>query len=426
MSVDDAQQLEQPLKDGGIRSVNFFNGRLLTSRDLTRVEQARRESDWRLGLAVGDGVAVGLDVNRDVDLDRPGTPVVRIGAGLAVNRRGQTLRLAADTSVALRRRFESTTSNCLFAQCEPISGGTYVAGAGVYVLTVAPAEAGEGRAATNGLDPLDVRCNTDATVEAVQFRLLWVNPLLYAGLDLGSVALRNDLAYRCFGADLQASWFAGLIDATPRRAGLLDALRKTTLSDFDVPLALLFIRGIAEIDFIDAWSVRRPLTRDSASQWTNLVDSQREAVGYAMFMQFQRHVMSLAQPNGSLGSLTARSHFRYLPPVGVIPVPEEPADSDTQTRRFFTGMTARGPAFINAACLEDLVRESLHFPPIDTHSPEMLWLYRVRENQRVVDVAGSGLRPRTALVFASGHLPYRADARFDLAYWNYGNYALAR
>lgn len=91
---DTVLQLQQPLKEGAIRSVNFFNGRLLTSKDLTREQQARREADWRAGLASGDGVAFGLEVERDVALDQPDSPVVRVKAGLAVNRKGQTLRLA--------------------------------------------------------------------------------------------------------------------------------------------------------------------------------------------------------------------------------------------------------------------------------------------------------------------------------------------
>jgi hypothetical protein len=28
------------------------------------------------------------------------------------------------------------------------------------------------------------------------------------------------------------------------------------------------------------------------------------------------------------------------------------------------------------------------------------------------------------LLFASGHLPYRGDARFNLNHWNFANYAL--
>ncbi len=164
---DTVLQLQQPVKEGAIRSVNFFNGRLLTSRDLTREQQARREADWRAGLAIGDGVAFGLEVARDASLDKPQAPVVRVKAGLAINRKGQALRLTTDTSVALARRYDSATTSCVFADSNPIGAGTYVAGAGVYLLTIAPAETSEGSAPTNGLDPTNVRCNTDTTIEGV-------------------------------------------------------------------------------------------------------------------------------------------------------------------------------------------------------------------------------------------------------------------
>ena len=145
-----------------------------------------------------------------------------------------------------------------------------------------------------------------------------------------------------------------------------------------------------------------------------------------MFMQFQAQIDQLASPFALPGSVTARNHFRYLPPVGIIPVPEESNATDAEATRFFTGLTYRGPAFINAARLEGLIRESLCYPSIDTESRELIWLYRVRENRMAIDFAAGGNRPRSFLVFASGHLPYRADAQFDAAYWNYSNYALAR
>jgi len=134
MANKDVLLLQQPLKDGGIRSVNFFNGRLLSGKDFSREQAARREADARLGLAIGDGVAFGLEVARDTDLDQATAPVLRIRAGLAVNRLGQTLRLMGDVSVALTRGFDAQASDCIFASCTPLKGGTYVAGAGVYLL----------------------------------------------------------------------------------------------------------------------------------------------------------------------------------------------------------------------------------------------------------------------------------------------------
>jgi hypothetical protein len=423
---DDVLQLEQPLNEGGIRSVNFFNGRLLAGRDLSREQAARREADRRLGLAAGDGVAFGLGVQRDGDLSTTDAPVLRIGSGLAVNRRGQTLRLTADASVALTRRFDAAGADCLFADCQPLAAGRYVRGAGVYVLTVAPAESAEGTAPTSGLDPLSVRCNTDATVEALRFRLHAVAERELAPLGLGEPWFRNALAYRCFGEGAGVGWAAGLLDAAPRGEGLVESLRATTLGDEDVPLALLYVTGAARVEFIDEWAVRRPLSRAPGGAWKWLVDERRPALGRAMLLQFQRQVLDAAAPGGGLGPLAARTHFRWLPPAAVIPVPEEADASDAAATRFFAGMAYRGPAFINAARLEALLRESLSCPPIDTQGAEAVWLYRVRENGMAADFAGGGAGPRSYLAFASGHLPYRADAQFNLGHYDYANYALAR
>ncbi|MFN7277616.1 MAG: hypothetical protein ACK5VP_07465, partial [Betaproteobacteria bacterium] len=54
--------LQEAVLDGGIRSVNFFNGRLLTGKDLSREQDARRQSDRRIAQANGHGIAWGLEV----------------------------------------------------------------------------------------------------------------------------------------------------------------------------------------------------------------------------------------------------------------------------------------------------------------------------------------------------------------------------
>lgn len=425
MNVADLLQLQQPLKDGGIRSVNFFNGRLLTSKDLSREQQAHRESDARLGLALGEGVAFGLEVTLDTTAGLPAGAVVQVSAGLAINRAGQTLRLALDTSVALQRQFDAGGADCAcsFAPCDPLLGGTYVAGAGLYVLTIAPSDVAEGRAPSNGLDPLNTRCANDATVEALQFRLLSLNAQALAGLDLASDSLRNEVAYRCFGSGIQASWLATLTTALPRSDDVLDALRKLGLSKLEVPLALLSFRGASQVAFIDNWAVRRPLHRPESAPPAGLVEARRLAVGHAMFMQFQAQIGDLVAPFVLPVGVTAKSHFRWLPPVGVIPVAEETDDSDAAATHFFTGMTYHAPTHIHGAQAEALVRTSLAMPPIDTAAAEMVWLYRVRENRMAIEL-GSPPLPTGTLVFASGHLPYQGDARYDLARFDFANYAL--
>jgi hypothetical protein len=145
-----------------------------------------------------------------------------------------------------------------------------------------------------------------------------------------------------------------------------------------------------------------------------------------MFLQFQRQLLDAAPPGGDLGPVAARTHFRYLPPAGVIPVPGGDAAAKTAAARFFAGMTCRGPTFIDAARVEALVRESLTYPPVDTQGGELVRLYHVRENRAAVDRAGDAPGPRAYLVFASAHLPDRADARFDVGAWDYANHPLAR
>ena len=94
--------LQQPVVDSGIRSINFFNGRLLSAADLTREQSAYREADRRLGAAIGEGVAYGLEVSKAANFQKD-KPAVSIEGGLAINRRGQTLKLIARTDVALVR-----------------------------------------------------------------------------------------------------------------------------------------------------------------------------------------------------------------------------------------------------------------------------------------------------------------------------------
>ena len=62
--MDSQISLQQPILYGGILSINFFNGRLLSARDLTREQSANRESDRRLGQAIGEGIAYGLEVSK--------------------------------------------------------------------------------------------------------------------------------------------------------------------------------------------------------------------------------------------------------------------------------------------------------------------------------------------------------------------------
>ena len=437
----DLLQLQQPIKEGGIRSVNFFNGRLLTAKDLSREQAARREADWRTGLAVGDGVAFGLEVARDDQADEPFAPVLRVKAGLAVNRKGEALRLVEDRSVALTRRFDAIAADRVFAQCTPLTGGVYVAGAGVYLLTIAPAQLTEGRAPTNGLDPANVTCNTDALVEAVQFRLIAIDQLRYADLGITSTQFRNRLAYRCFGIEARQQ---GTIDpwrVDPPAYGLIDELRAVGLSDCDVPLALVYWTS-AGIQFIDTWAARRqllgpdalsgfsfqrdPLDPEDLSSFAFLARRRRLVETHAMCAQFQEHLADVLSAQATPTTTIAAEWFRYLPPFGVVPLQSPPLRGFADTT-FFSGLVRR-PApgsnqsteFIDARLLGVLQQQALAYAPTDVTQEEFIWVYRPWQN---VKAANEGQSVQRMLAFATGQMPNLAVAHFDMARFDYSNYA---
>jgi len=423
MKTDDILQLQEPFTDGGIRTVNFFNGRLLTGKDFSREQDARREADNRIGLALGEGVAFGLEVEYDDQLSQSNLPVVHIKAGLAFNREGLALRLKNSVHVALARSFEVGSVDCLFKNWAVLGGGTYVAGAGVYVLTIAPAESTEGRAASNGLDPGNVRCNTDTTVEAVQFRLLQVKPALYADLNVAAPSFRNQLAYRCFGAGIQADWFENLLGATPRQDDLLEFLRKNILSPLEVPLGLLFFTGAADLEFIDVWAVRRSLNHYDSDPLMSLVGSRRLAIGQAMFMQFQQHISLLLNQSADPESIIAADYFRFLPPVGIIPLLSNNFPRGLHQDLFFDGIVHHPIVYIEAARAEALMRHALHYPPIDIKSRVMVRIYRVRENAQAITNASQTGTFRPYVIFSSGHMAYMGDPHFDVNRWDFSNWA---
>ena len=77
--------------------------------------------------------------------------------------------------------------------------------------------------------------------------------------------------------------------------------------------------------------------------------------------------------------------------------------------------------FIEGGKLQPLFQEALSYPPIDLGRQEMMWLYRVRENQQTIDRGLiKGLNPY--IVFTNGHIAFQGDAQFDLNYWDYANF----
>ena len=417
--MDSQISLQQPILDGGIRSINFFNGRLLSARDLTREQSANREAERRLGQAIGEGIVYGLEVS-SAGASTQESPVVTVEAGLAINRIGQTLMLTAKTDVALvRRATPGPGSTEPFGECAPLQSGTYIAGAGVYLLTIAPAQGTEGRAVTHSLENAIAACNTDTTVTAVQFRLIQLDQQISATEMLDQNKLRNLIAYKCFGVDSTSKFPIDPFTTNLEKYGLLDNLRPTWLTECEVPLAILYWTLVDGIKFIDLWSVRRRVGRRLADKpWSFLTSERTTLEGEAMYLQFQSQLKDLIGSGVTLSQVKAKDHFKYLPAAGLLPVGGTGGFDYTT---FFNEITIRQPIFIEGAQLRSLFQEAFEYPPVDTGSELVFYLYIVRENAQS-SLAGAA-PTQSYMVFASGHTLYRGEARYDVHHWNFGNFS---
>jgi hypothetical protein len=414
--MDSQIDLQQPVLDGGIRSINFFNGRLLSARDLTLEQSAYREADRRLGKAVGEGVAYGLEVSRAAKSSKQ-SPAVSVEAGLAVNRRGQTIMLEARADIALVRTSNALGGAKVFGECAPLQTSAYVSGAGVYLLTIAPVQTTEGRATTNAMNSATATCNSDTIVNGLQFRLIQLDPPITSAELQDKDHLRNIVAYKCFGAADSAAFVADPFGPEVEQWGLLDSLRPNQLTDCEVPLAVLYWTDDG-IQFVDMWSVRRRVFSSSADKvWPLLTSARRAAEGEARFYQFCAEAAELAFSEQS-ESVVAMDHFFMLPAAGVIPL-----STSTVQRfdylNFFSGVTYRDPVYLEAARVEKVLRDSWSYAPVDLSSGEMFWLYFVSENAQAIVNSPS---IETCLIFASGQMPFAALPKFDVAHWDYSNY----
>ena len=413
-----ASSLFTPILNDRTRAPNFFNGRLLTGEAMSDEQRAQRTANELLAQAVGDGVAYGLEVT-PASVSSIDRPVVSIKSGVAINRRGEILLLANDTQVQLVRPAEVLPDPTkLFRACTPVTTGAYIADAGVYLLTVSSIRAGNGLAQVNGLGDTPAGCNVKYIVDAVEFRLL---ELPVAGAILGDVArLRNLVAYQCFGIGDLADFATDPLETASEPRTLLDDIRGVTLTDCDVPLAILYWTAAGGIQWIDLWAVRRRLTETKAAGWLSAFTDLRRATAEAMLLQFQDEIAKVATLPNSV-SFAATSRFRYLPPFGMIPVGSV-AGRDFSTVAFFATLKVRGPFYLEGSRVASVIRQAAAFFPIDLQSQELIWLYRVRENQQAIDDL-TGATPRAGLFFVTGHAPWRGDAHYDVSKWNYASYA---
>jgi hypothetical protein len=421
-------ELRAPVLDQGIRHTNFFNGRLLFAEDLLNEAEANRAQHAQLGRGIGDGIVHGLDVWIQIPGAQGATPVLKVTAGLALNRRGQALELPRDTELALLREEERAISDAgLFATCLPPAGVAVPPPTGAYVLIMSPVSAFSaeqapmsGLGAEGGISG----CGSRFAVEGVQFRLETLHtsgttgPAGAAGAELDSLVaassqpskasqFRNLLAHLCFGTAetvARSADPAGALAATDE-PGLIGTLRRSkVISDCDVPLAVVHWTT-AGVNYVDVWAVRR--TADVA-RWSGLfsfLSERRLATAHAVLQQFQQHLTDLPRVVGS-PPLSARSFFRYLPPVGVLPLQNNRYPAGFLQSTFFDGLAFGPPRQIAAAQVRPLLVESLGHDPIDLSLNPRVQLYVIAENTAAQTLTAP---PQPVVIFATTHARYASE-----------------
>jgi hypothetical protein len=416
-----------PILDGAIRSIKFFNGRMLTGEDLTTEQAANRDARERLGLAAGDGVAFGLEVSMSVS-SSASSPSVTVQPGLAINRCGKPLSLTSAVDISLVQPAPTATTTTpapapgSFSTCQPPQATAYISAGAVYLLTLAPVQTNEGKTQISGLGSGATDCNTKYLVDAVELRLL---QLSFSAAELGDAAhLRNLVASKVFGYPNARAFATDPFGATQPTTTFLEANTTPALTTSDVPLATLYWTAASGLVWVDMWSVRRAVAGPCGEwPWDARQNPRRLATALAMLLQFQGQVADLygAPAPAPAPSTNAKNLFNFLPPAGVLPI-NGPQGFVTST--FFAGLTIRDPIFIEGAKVEPLLRASLCYPPIDCSSGEMIFLYHVRENRYAIDTPTAGVTPPVEyVVFATGQMPYFGDARFDIARFDYSSYA---
>ena len=335
------------------------------------------------------------------------------------------LELTGATELSLaHERTDGTGPEVLFQDCTPFQPGTYSAGAGVYVLTIAPAAQSEGRAKVSGLGNEDAACNIAFSVEGVQFHLLQIAlpPSVFGAAD----RLRNRVAHLLLGTDDPRR--LELVPQPARAAGRASTGCSTTCAR---PAASTTTRcrshccrgrprrgsASSTAGRSGGGSSRRPPTRAARrSPATAAAPRPRRPSSSS-----RAQVADALAAGTALASVTAADRFAFLPPCRDRPDRGRQARRAASTPTTFLGSQGSDElATTDAALLRALVEESFGHDPIEVGGGERIQRYVVWENEQAVE---NGTVARRALVFARRTLPYRGIARFGRARFGRSRFA---
>src|SRR5262249_46460210 len=120
----------------------------------------------------------------------------------------------------------------------------------------------------------------------------------------------------------------------------------------------------------------------------------------------------------------AQDRFHRLPAAGLVPLASTRFPRGFDLIRFFDGITTRpatageDPIYLAGARLEPLLQQSFSAQAINPQPDEFIWSYLIRQNAQV------GAAVQTAVVFASGYLPFLGYAQYDIARFDLANFGL--
>lgn len=264
----------------------FFDGRFLTARDLTREQQYAliRQSDW--ARASGGGVASGLRVRRVVN-----ARTLALSPGHGITPAGEAVRLNAGVTIDVRKLPALERLDASFGLAR-LPGEPVGKRSGLFVVALRPVEFTDHTTVAYpvGIDDRR-RLEEGEIVEASAITLIRLEELDQTSVD---AAIRAELAQTLF---------------------LRGGLRR--LSGEALPLAVVALdRG--NVAWVDEYLVRRNIRAHDVLSLGLGDRVTREA----FYFQFRDHLndVETARATRGLGTPFAASEaFRVLPPFGPLP-----------------------------------------------------------------------------------------------------------
>ena len=284
---------------------NFFQGRVLTAEVFRDYREAVLGHLRRLGSAIGPGVVDGFIVEGE------GSSTLSVTAGVAINRKGETLHLQANADIAVPTATDAVSSRAAFATCRR-GGGEVDVAASVYLLTVRPHEGYRDKEPrfADGVGASGVLgCGWRCLAEGMVFELLELPA--DAPCDPTDTRFRNLLAFWCFYGD--GLWSG---DLRRWREGVESV---PALTAAHVPLAALAWDGTA-VTVLDMWAARRdPATPSADDAWSGLVGAGAARLGRARLLSFQAQLGHLLE-TVETPSRIDDDYLRFYPPAFLFPV----------------------------------------------------------------------------------------------------------